>query len=107
MFAARASMPVNIRDGSVTNEPPPASAFCAPAHMAAKKSTIIASIRKPLPARAARRKPKRPSARTSGERARHFPVRRHQRLQIDANGLAVDDPPIPADHHPIRAMRAA
>ncbi len=31
MLAARASMPVRMRAGKVTNEPPPASAFCTPA----------------------------------------------------------------------------
>src|SRR5205823_6041927 len=31
------SIPVNINAGSVMNEPPPASAFCAPAHSAATK----------------------------------------------------------------------
>jgi len=30
MLAARASMPTSISDGKVMNEPPPASAFCAP-----------------------------------------------------------------------------
>src|SRR5271166_1300179 len=39
MLAARASMPVSISDGSVMNEPPPASAFCAPAQIAAMKRT--------------------------------------------------------------------
>ncbi len=35
MLAARASMPVSISDGKVMNEPPPASAFCAPAQIEA------------------------------------------------------------------------
>ncbi len=39
MLAARASMPVSISDGSVMNEPPPASAFCAPAQIEAMKRT--------------------------------------------------------------------
>ena len=39
MLAARASMPVNISAGRVTNEPPPASAFCTPAHSAARNRT--------------------------------------------------------------------
>ena len=42
MFAARASIPVKISAGSVMNEPPPASAFCAPAQVDAKKRTIRA-----------------------------------------------------------------
>jgi hypothetical protein len=37
MLAARASIPVSINDGRVTNDPPPASAFCTPAHIAATK----------------------------------------------------------------------
>jgi hypothetical protein len=44
MLAARASMPVNISDGRVMNEPPPASAFCTPAHIEATKRTISAVI---------------------------------------------------------------
>ena len=44
MLAARASMPVSISDGRVTNEPPPASAFCTPAHIAAMKRTMWAII---------------------------------------------------------------
>src|SRR5271166_3393637 len=39
MLAARASMPVSISDGRVMNEPPPASAFCVPAQIAAMKRT--------------------------------------------------------------------
>ena len=39
MFAARASMPVSISDGRVMNEPPPASAFCAPAQIEATNRT--------------------------------------------------------------------
>jgi hypothetical protein len=44
MLAARASMPVSISDGRVTNEPPPASAFCTPAHIAAMKRMMRAVI---------------------------------------------------------------
>src|ERR1700730_17347072 len=39
MLAARASMPVSIREGMVMNAPPPASAFCVPAQRAARNST--------------------------------------------------------------------
>ena len=35
MLAARASRPDKISVGKVMNEPPPASAFCVPAHRAA------------------------------------------------------------------------
>ena len=50
MLAARASMPVSISDGRVMNEPPPASAFCVPAHIAAMKRTTRAVIcNAPLP----------------------------------------------------------
>ena len=38
MFAARASMPANINVGRIRKEPPPASAFCAPAQAATRKS---------------------------------------------------------------------
>ena len=48
MLAARASMPVSISDGRVMNEPPPASAFCAPAQIDATKrmasDRVICSI---------------------------------------------------------------
>jgi hypothetical protein len=40
MFAARASSPVNMSAGSVTNEPPPASAFIDPAARAQKNKMI-------------------------------------------------------------------
>ncbi len=46
MLAARASMPVSISDGRVMNEPPPASAFCTPAHIEATKRTMSAVIRR-------------------------------------------------------------
>ena len=46
MLAARASMPVSISDGSVMNEPPPASAFCAPAHIEATNKTNNAVIKR-------------------------------------------------------------
>src|SRR6185312_5308138 len=39
MLAARASMPERISAGSVTNEPPPASAFCTPAQSPAASSS--------------------------------------------------------------------
>src|SRR6185312_12456938 len=42
MLAARASIPVSISEGSVRNEPPPASAFCAPAQIEATKRTMRA-----------------------------------------------------------------
>src|ERR1700722_4722201 len=44
MLAARASMPVSLSDGRGMNEPPPASAFCTPAHIAAMKRTTRAII---------------------------------------------------------------
>ena len=44
IFAASASIPVNIRDGRVMKEPPPARAFWHPAHRAAKNSTIRAEV---------------------------------------------------------------
>ena len=47
MLAARASMPVNISDGRVMNEPPPASAFCPPAHSDATNNTINAAMLAP------------------------------------------------------------
>jgi hypothetical protein len=50
MLAARASIPVNISDGRVMNAPPPASAFCTPAHVAAMKRTMRAVIATFVPA---------------------------------------------------------
>src|SRR3954468_24030729 len=38
MLAARGSSPARTRAGRVTNDPPPASAFCAPAQSPARKS---------------------------------------------------------------------
>ena len=55
MLAARASMPVSISDGRVMNEPPPASAFCAPAQIEAMKRmrrAVIATFVQPMGARA-------------------------------------------------------
>jgi hypothetical protein len=49
MLAARASMPVSIRDGSVMNEPPPANAFRAPAHIDAMMRTRYAVTKEPMP----------------------------------------------------------
>ena len=40
MLAARASMPVSMSAGNVMNDPPPASAFCTPAHSEATKRSI-------------------------------------------------------------------
>ena len=48
MLAARASIPVNISAGKVMNDPPPASAFCAPAHTDAMNSTSKISIAPPI-----------------------------------------------------------
>ena len=42
ILAASAVIPVNISAGRVRNVPPPARAFCTPAHTATRKSTIIA-----------------------------------------------------------------
>ncbi len=39
MLAARASMPVSMSAGRVRKEPPPARAFCTPAHNAAANSS--------------------------------------------------------------------
>ncbi len=44
MLAARASRPENIRAGRVTNEPPPARAFCTPAHRATANSRSNVSM---------------------------------------------------------------
>src|ERR1700722_6755015 len=52
MLAARASMPVSISDGRVMNEPPPASAFCTPAHIEAMKRMMRALIRRRFVVRA-------------------------------------------------------
>src|SRR5208282_2857262 len=47
MLAARASMPVSISEGKVMNDPPPASAFCAPAQIAAMKRIAKAVTAEP------------------------------------------------------------
>ena len=94
MLAARASMPVSISDGSVMNEPPPASAFCAPAHSEAMKRmtrALIMSVGCPA----------------SGEIPRRGLVLGDQRAEIEPDRRAVDDPPFARDHHPVGAMRAA
>ncbi len=44
MLAARASSPLKISAGRVTNEPPPARAFCTPAHRATTNSRSKVSI---------------------------------------------------------------
>jgi hypothetical protein len=48
MSAAHASMPANFRAGKVTNDPPPASAFWAPAETAATNKTSKISARPPI-----------------------------------------------------------
>src|SRR5271165_3823373 len=78
MLAARASMPVSINDGSVMKEPPPASAFCAPAQIEATNRTKRAVMEEgppfphssPLPHRASR--DARLSTGFAGERALPF-----------------------------------
>src|SRR3954471_4347480 len=42
IFAARASSPARMSAGRVMNDPPPASAFCAPAQSPARRSRSIA-----------------------------------------------------------------
>src|SRR5271166_111044 len=49
MLAARASIPVSISEGRVRNDPPPASAFCAPAQIAAMKRITRAVTSRGLP----------------------------------------------------------
>jgi hypothetical protein len=44
MFAARASMPVSISAGKVMKVPPPANAFCIPAHKEMMKRPVRRSI---------------------------------------------------------------
>src|SRR5271157_4026967 len=51
MFAARASMPVSISEGRVMNDPPPASAFCAPAQIEATNRIASAVIDEPFASR--------------------------------------------------------
>src|SRR5579862_6891171 len=92
MLAARASMPENISEGSVMNEPPPASAFCAPAHMAAKKRTMVASMA---------------LSDLLSERARGLRMRGHQAREVDADRRSVDDAPLAVHHDAVGAMRAA
>src|SRR5574337_1247509 len=62
MLAARASIPVSISDGRVMKDPPPASAFCAPAQIEAtnrmRRGTIARSEgtqRRPFPVHSQRR----------------------------------------------------
>jgi len=41
MLAASGVMPVSIKTGKVMNEPPPANAFCSPAHKPAMKTSTM------------------------------------------------------------------
>ena len=92
MLAARASMPVSISDGRVMNEPPPASAFCVPAQIEAmKRMTRAVTLGRLL---------------ASGEIPRRRPVLGDQRVKVESDRRAVDDPPFARNHHPIGAVRA-
>ena len=95
MLAARASMPVSISAGSVMNEPPPASAFCAPAQSEARMSRI--QRHPPLGARSDQAKSSR----------RRRVRRRSASSRSKSDRRAVDHPPAAGDHHPVGAMRAA
>src|SRR5271163_3632013 len=107
MLAARGSMPVSISDGRVMNEPPPASAFCVPAHIAAMKRTTRAVIcNAPLPQLGWGRW-RGEGAPPSGEIPRRSLVLGDQRIKVDPDRRAVDNPPFARDHHPIGAVRAA
>jgi len=44
VFAKTGGTPAAISTGKLTNEPPPASAFIAPATVPAKKTNIIVSM---------------------------------------------------------------
>ena len=90
-MAARASMPVSISAGSVMNEPPPASAFCAPAQSEARAKRTQNIMQGPDQAK-------------SRAASRCFAI---NSPRSKSTGIAVDDAPAAGDHHAVGAVRAA
>ena len=101
MLAARASMPVNISAGSVMNEPPPASAFCAPAQRPRRRHERDPGVRHQARLRLQTRTRLKRMSRGRGA-CSAISVSRS-----NPTGAPSTTRQRPRDHHPVGAMRAA